>query len=370
MDRSQIGRWLVRIPPVFRQSAPLAALLLAGTLVGAGEPVTALSGLDPVLLTEGLEVVGKPGTQIVDGRYRYFFADSENQNKFRSAPERYGIQFDGYCMKMGPLSGRGSPDRWLVANGRIYLFASESCRDQFRADPAAYTDHADAPPTGNAASKERGRGLIALALAGFGGVEPVDALKNIRWEATTIYEQAGKKMEMRQAATLILPDQFRLDYSYGDVHESHELANGRLVEINARQEVTSLPADVYEFVRRRLFHEPLALLRARNEPGFIAVAAGTGKVEDQPVAWLRVGYAGATTKLGIDPGTGRILAAEYLGRAPVKIGEICRTYSDFKTLEGGLVLPQQWAVAYGGVPASESSRTVRSVRVNVPLPPK
>jgi len=370
MECHRVGHLRRVNPPVSRTAGLLISALLAATLAGAGEPVTALSGLDPVLLTAGLEVRGKPGTEVVQGRYRYLFADSENQNKFRSSPGRYDIQFDGYCMKMGPLSGRGSPDRWVVSDGRIYLFASESCRAQFQADPAAYTDEADSPPTGNAASRARGRELIALALAGFGGVEPVDTLRNVRWESTTIYEQAGKKTEMRQTATVILPDQFRLDYAYGDFHESHELADGRLLEINAQQEATPLPADVREFVRRRLFREPLALLRARNEPGFVAIAAGAGEVEGQPVNWLKVGYAGATTKLGLDPRTGRILAAVYRGRAPSKLGEICRTYSDFKTLEGGLVLPQQWEVTYGGHPAPGPHPTSRSVSVNVPLASK
>jgi hypothetical protein len=270
-------------------------------------------------------------------------------------------------MKMGPLSGRGSPDRWFVADGHIYLFASESCRDNFKADPAAYIDHADAPPTGNTVSQRRGRELIALALAGLGGVDKVDALKNVRWETVTVYKQGEEKNEMHQTATVILPDQMRLDYSYGNFREGHELADGRLVEVSAKNELTPLPAEVYEFVRRRLYREPLALLRARLQPGFVAFAAGHGEVEGQPVEWLNIGYAGATTKLGIEPQTGRILAAVYRGRAPSKLGEICRTYSDFKTMEGGLILPQQWSVTYEGFPAAGPKPTSRSVSLNVPL---
>ena len=164
-----------------------------------------------------------------------------------------------------------------------------------------------------------------------------------------------------------MPDQYRLDYTYGDFRESHQLTNGHLVEISARNEVTPLPADVYEFVRRRLYHEPLALLRVRNEPSFVAFAAGTGEIDGQPVEWLKVGYAGATTKLGIDPKTGRILAVVYRGRAPSKLGEICRTYSDFKPMAGGLILPQNWDVTYEGLPGEGPKPASRSVSVNVPI---
>ena len=358
-----IARFLLTAPCV----AVSIGLMSQPSIARAEEPALALDGLDPVLLTQGVEVKGKTGVQSTQGRYRYLFANSESQHKFEASPEKYNIQFDGYCMKMGPLSGRGSPDRWFVSDGRVYIFASESCRNTFKADPEGYLDHADDPPTGNAVSRRRGRELIVLALAGFGGVDKVDAITNVQWKTTTIFEQGDKKTEMHQAATIIMPDQYRLDYAYGDFRETHELTNGHLNEISAGNEVTRLPEDVYEFVRRRLYHEPLALLRARNEPGFVAFAAGTGEVEGQLVEWLKIGYAGATTKLGIDPKTGRVIAAIYRGRAPSKLGEIWRTYSEFKPMEGGLILPQNWEVTYEGLPAEGPKPASRSVSVNVPI---
>ncbi|HEX5220487.1 MAG TPA: hypothetical protein VFZ59_13030 [Verrucomicrobiae bacterium] len=344
------------------------ALLLLPPPASAEEPALALNGFDPVLLTEGIEIKGKASAQTTHGHFRYHFVNTENQHKFEAAPDKYGIQFDGFCMKMGPLSGRGNPERWLVFEGRIYVFASESCRHQFKLEPEAYIDRAEPPPNGNAVSQRRGRELIWLALTGFGGVEKVDALTNAQWETVTVFEQGGTKTEMRQTATVVMPDQLRLDYSYGDFRETHVLTNGQLLEISAKNEVTPLPADVYDFVRRRLYREPLALLRVRNEPGFVAFAAGIGKVDDRPVEWLNVGYAGATTRLGIDPTTGRILAAVYRGRAPSKLGEICRTYSDFRPMEGGLILPQHWDVTYEGLPPADGPKPAsRSVSINVPL---
>jgi len=331
--------------------------------------VTALNGFDPVALTQGTETKGKEELQATQGRYRYLFANVENKKKFEAAPGQYGIQFDGYCMKMGPLSGRGSPERWLVADGRIYLFASESCRNTFKSDPAAFTDRADAPATGTDAEKKQGRELIERALKGFGGADKVDGLKNVRWETTTVYEQEGKKTEMRQATTAVLPARLRLDYSYGEFSEGHALADGRVVEVSGKGEVTPLPAEVYEFVRRRLYREPLALLRARTQPDFVAVAAGSGEVNGAKVDWVNVSYAGATTKLGIEAKTGRVLTTVYHGRTPSKMGEIARTYSDFKEMEGGLILPQNWAMAYDGKPPA-SKPPSRSVALNVPIEPR
>jgi hypothetical protein len=270
-------------------------------------------------------------------------------------------------MKMGPLSGRGSPERWFVAEERIYLFASESCRDRFKADPAALTDRADPLPTGTAGEKKRGQELIERAVAGFGGAEKVDALKSVHWEEQTIYEQQGQKTEMRQSVTVALPDRLRLDYAYGTFSEGHALADDRLVEISSKGEVTPLPGEVRDFVRRRLYREPLALLRARTQPDFVAYAAGSGEVSGAKVEWLRVGFAGATTKLGIEPKTGQVLAVVYRGRAPSLMGEISKTFSNFKVTEHGLVMPQAWEVTYDGKPPTGPKPAAKTVALNVPV---
>ena len=35
-----------------------------------------------------------------------------------------------------------------------------------------------------------------------------------------------------------MPDQYQLDYAYGEFRESHQLTDGHLVEISAKNEVT------------------------------------------------------------------------------------------------------------------------------------
>ena len=95
-------------------------------------------------------------------------------------------------------------------------------------------------------------------------------------------------------------------------------------------------------------------------------SAGSGEVSGQNVDWLNVGIAGATTKLGIDPKTGRVLAIVYRGRAPSKMGEIYKTYSDFKTV-GEVTLPYQSEVAYDGKPAAGTKPSSRTVALNIPI---
>jgi putative intracellular protease/amidase/YHS domain-containing protein len=104
-------------------------------------PSPALRGLDPVLLTKGEEAKGLASLAIERGGYRYHFATEANRKTFESDPERYEIQLKGACAFMarnGAPPGSGDPDRYYVHDGRIYIFASENCRDSFKVAPSRY----------------------------------------------------------------------------------------------------------------------------------------------------------------------------------------------------------------------------------------
>jgi putative intracellular protease/amidase/YHS domain-containing protein len=102
---------------------------------------SALGGRDPVLLTEGREVAGEQALEVTHGRYRYRFASAETKGRFLADPARYSIQLDGACAFMatsGAEPGSGDPARYHVHDGRIYIFASENCRNSFKAAPTRY----------------------------------------------------------------------------------------------------------------------------------------------------------------------------------------------------------------------------------------
>ncbi len=101
-------------------------------------------GLDPVLLILGIEAPGDPARSIERGRFRYQFASDETRTLFAREPERYEIQLGGHCATMGAPTW-GSPDRYTVHGGRIYLFGSAGCQAKFLAEPSRYAP-ADAAP--------------------------------------------------------------------------------------------------------------------------------------------------------------------------------------------------------------------------------
>jgi len=110
------------------------------TLTGPGETQLAPKGNDPVALCAGVELAGKEALRFDFGRYTYRFVDAERLETFRADPERYAIQRDGACARMGPLSGIADPDRWIVYEGRIYIFSSRECQNGFLKTPERYLE--------------------------------------------------------------------------------------------------------------------------------------------------------------------------------------------------------------------------------------
>jgi len=124
----------------------LATCACAAPAVAPDERPVPLRGLDPVRLTEGHEVAGKPELALGYGRYRYLFSSPATRERFAQDPERYALQFGGDCARMqGGL--RADPDSFAVVDGLIYAFHSPACRAAFVADPEAYLVPVDAPRT-------------------------------------------------------------------------------------------------------------------------------------------------------------------------------------------------------------------------------
>jgi putative intracellular protease/amidase/YHS domain-containing protein len=111
-------------PPAKNKSEPIALV----------EPV--LKGLDPVALAKGKELAGNKDITSTKNGFRYQFATEENRKTFEREPGRYSIQLDGHCAAMP--SAQGDPDLFAVVKGRIYVFGTPECRDNFTANPEKY----------------------------------------------------------------------------------------------------------------------------------------------------------------------------------------------------------------------------------------
>jgi hypothetical protein len=265
---------------------------------------------------------------------------------------------------MGPLSGAGSPDRFYVHERRIYIFASEGCRNGFKAAPELHIDKPDPPPQGLQADRKRAAALLDRALAGLGGAGRVDELTTYQASLKITYLQGNTKTEGDRIYSIAFPDRYRQEEKWGESRFADVLIPGMAVTISSngtwvREE------QVRAALEREFYRQPLAILKSRRDPQFSAVAAGSGKVGDLDVEFVSVGLKGATTRLAINQQTGRILQIAYRGRNG-SIGEIVRTFSDFQEVEG-MMLPFKIEESFNGKPIAHPTIRYTSVTLNAKL---
>lgn len=350
----------------------LTTLLLA--CLAAPTPELALAGLDPVHLCWGWERTGSEQWTETVGRYTYQFASEKTRELFLENPERWGIQWAGGCARMGPLSGAGSPDRFAVYSDRIYIFASDGCRDGFLSAPERFVTPAWHPvllrgvteavaaalPTPS--MEERASDLLAAAVVAHGGTMAIDSLQALR--LGFIEERDGWVHGVKQVVGRDGTLQRASAWSETDADEEPTVTAWTLQGPASVDEgdgpVWISSPDFIADLRRYLHREPLFLLWARNERGFRAHVA----VTEQPVRFgsrrayeVIVSYQGARTRLFLDPDSRRIVGLSWRGRLNDGVTrEIVERFTEFREVEGVLV-PIAREVEIDGELASRESVT-------------
>jgi YHS domain-containing protein len=107
----------------------------------------AIWGYDPVAyFVKGQPVQGLETFEAWQGGVVWRFHNEGNRASFLEHPDIYGPQFGGYDpvdVARG-VTVAGSPQYWIVANERLYLFSREETRRAFAAHPARYMKTATA----------------------------------------------------------------------------------------------------------------------------------------------------------------------------------------------------------------------------------
>lgn len=332
----------------------LIIVALTYSVASAQTPATVipLEGLDPVMLTQGKEVQGDMKYKVTRGQFQYLFASAENKTTFEKDPERYEIQLNGHCARMGAPTG-ADPDLYYVHKGRIYIFGSEECQTLFKGAPEKYLEvppPPKAPPT--EAMIKRGQELIAKAVGALGGSK-LDQLQ-------TFQRTELRGNQAKSVLVLALPDSVRQEtirptFTLASVitpSESFTVFNNA-----ARPMPEANRAAIY----KELYHDPIFLLRARTQPDFKAWLGSEERLE--------VELPEFTTTLGIDSATGRVVNQKYRGRGPGGlVGEIVINYSDFRTVEG-LSLPFKTEATFDGQPFPALSSTIEAITINGQVDP-
>ena len=117
--------------PAGRRNPHAAGSSQSAEAAKPGVPL-ALGGLDPVLLVEGREELGKPEIVMEHGPFHYQFVSESTRQEFAADPKSFVIQNETCPVVPGaPID----PALVAVHDGRIYAFATPGCVTTFQANP-------------------------------------------------------------------------------------------------------------------------------------------------------------------------------------------------------------------------------------------
>jgi YHS domain-containing protein len=327
--------------------------------------------LDAVELVSGKQVPGRDDLAVMHHRFAYHFSSDANRAAFLANSQKYEIQMGGACGSMGPLSGDGSTSLWAVHDGRIYVFASEKCRQKFLKNPQRHIERDDPVPVTSEESLRRGRELLTRVVEAHGGATRIDAI-------TTYSERLSRKVAAGNGAygvvtttTWRFPDGIREHECWDESCWSHTMS-GDIGWTQSKDSVEPLHVQQTTALRRWKGRHLLCLLQARNEMNFVAssdqlretIALPGG--ESVELEWLLIAHRGMNTKLGIETATGRVRVIRYHGRGlRSSLDDVQITFNDFHKVNG-LTLARSFTLSINGVSQPDYSGTLDSQAVNRP----
>lgn len=315
--------------------------------------------LDPVAYIAGQELAGKDDLAIVRGGYRYKFSDATNKQAFEKEPERYEIQLGGACARMGPLNPGGPADFYALHAGKIYLFASENCRQTFLTNAEILLESDDPPPDVSDESIRRGRELLNLAVNAMGGAEKIDAIKTYD---DKMFLVAGNDNAWN-GLFISFPNSFCQKFKRNE-HGWSMTAAGDAAWFDSTERSDPMASSQQRAFAREMSRLLLVIVKSRNLPTFVCSWTGPGEIDNQAVEQVAVALNGATSTVMIDPKTGKILGETYRGRGPNSfLGQVEFAYSDFTTFDG-ITLPITWKASFNGEYVAEHSGTLDEVHFN------
>lgn len=355
-------------------------LTLVALFVLAGDPPSCNSPertfrFDPVALASGRQVEGAPTRSVERLGYSYWFADDASRDAFLAAPEKYEIQYGGACGRMGPLGSPCGVERWATHDGRIFLFASDQCRETFIKAPETFVERADAPAVGDDAARARGAALVDRIVRGMGGAERVDAVRTYRAETRKDETHRGANGDVtwtnEHAWTIAFPASYREDqrwFSGASDSRYATVSTPAAAFATGASGARDLHPQQRAAFERDFWRTPLALVKARRNAGFAAIDAGTATVDGKTLDLVTISHGGATTTFGVEPGTDRVLLARSRTRGPrLTIGDLETRFVEFREVNGVNVAVRAEAT-FDGVRAAALDWTLSDVAIDGDVP--
>ncbi len=332
--------------------------------------------VDVVLLFQGQNVAGKPELAAVYEGNTYHFSTAETLAAFQKQPTQFAAANGGACGRMGAMAGLGDARRFMVHDGRLYFFASDQCRDTFAKAPARFIATPDAVPTGTPQAQQEGMAIVDRWIAWAGGADAVRSAKHFvqRAEVAPTADNGHWKSESvcdirwdGGNTTYMTVDTWTREGDKPAVHRyesgADALGSWQRTGEAAKEPLASARGAVFV---QQMAHKPVVIMRARFQPGFVAVADGQGTVDGQRVDFVKVAFAGATTRLAINHQTGALVSAMYRSRDANSVVADATVQFTRMAESGGLKLPVEWSTSH--VPVNSDGSTGAAASATTPKP--
>ncbi|MCA9288898.1 MAG: hypothetical protein KDA05_09965 [Phycisphaerales bacterium] len=332
---------------------------------------------DPVLLCQGREVEGDPALSLTRGPFEYRFRDEASRDAFAADPDRYEIQFNGACARMGPLSSGGDARRFAVHDGRVYVFASESCRRTFIEHADAMLEKDERPLLPAGCEADQGRELVDRAIEWVGGRAALADCRSYLETMHAIAESGGATYEH----DLLLSIEFADDASVARAIRTddwgqyglfgHAIADDDAMRLD--RDGTDGPVTRSDLVaaQRRAFERAIdrsliVVLKAAARDDANLCRVGTGTIDDAAIEEVAIHIRGITATLSIEPESGRIVAIEHIARGGphLMLGARQTRFTRYQTV-AGLRLPVAGTVLFDGEPEPDEDFDDRHVAINL-----
>lgn len=330
----------------------------------------ALDGIDTVLLLKtGKETFGKAAFKSEHGRFTYLFASAESKAEFDANPDRYAVQLDGVCARMG--GGNGNPSDYAVVDGKIYLFASDACHKAFVAAPQHFLPRTAAPMPSDPAAESAGRASLDRAAVAHGGA----ALDSLKGYAESYVAATANPMPSppKVTTTWQFPDGVRAERSFTMGNRSMTivtlLTGGR--GWNGPTDAPALepiaPAGLPPLVQQA-GRALIPLLRTRTAPGTRVAALGRTTIDGVEVERVRLQRDTLDVTVNITQ-SGRVHSTTSVERGPDgSFGELIVRFADFRDT-AGVAVPYAQTVTFEGAAAPTLSHTLQSASINPVVDP-
>jgi hypothetical protein len=180
-----------------------------------------------------------------------------------------------------------------------------------------------------------------------GGAETVDGAESLALSGTVSQATPQGEMEVTVSETHVFPDRVRqqITLPFGTMTMVMVGDSGFAI---TPQGVVDIPESQLGAIRQSARRNPLALLKARNDPGFTATVLPAGDHDGAPLDRLQIELAGDVTVVGIDRESGELRQLSYQGNGPTGApGEVVETLTDWRSV-GDLRYPFAMVGTFAG----------------------